>query len=617
MTTPASAPPCLTCGASIDEANARFCPSCGARTDAPTTLDDGRYRLTKRLGAGGMGQVFLAEDTRLKVRRAIKVLAVPPTLPAADRDALKARMIQEARAAQTLADFTHHVVRVFDVGFAAERGEPYLVMELLDGETLSDRIARAPLSFEAALRIAHTLAEALAQAHRRGFVHRDLKPDNIMLCRRDGADDFVKILDFGLVKAEQAEVKTESGHMMGTLQYMPPEQLRGAPIDARADVFSLAAVLYECFSGRRANPGKTQHQIFGVLLDRGIPSLGEAAPHLPPPLIALIDRCLQLEKAARPDDAGALLAELRKVPTAEGPVPSGFEATAPPLPTPPLPTPTDLPAVEPSAPDAPPSLASGEVGALTRPASTQTPWRIIGGVGLLIAGLIGAWIGLRDDHSGPRAVVQPVTTASVAAASAPATAAPRTTPTAAPKPSPLGPPEGPLVDHPKVERAALPDGRARYQGAAPQQRAAIVRDQTLADPALWPTLGDATRRQLARRVDWDRVMVDANGAVADPPSTHLAKVARRPAATLLADGAGPPIVMGDGCGALAEGDRVFTLRWSIVGYGGGRCSAQECVDGLARALRSARQKGERLNLRFTVLRGEDDRQETIQCVVRG
>ncbi|MGK0359779.1 MAG: serine/threonine protein kinase [Bradymonadia bacterium] len=609
-----TAPPCLTCGASIDEASARFCPICGARLDAPTTLDDGRYRLTKRLGAGGMGQVFLAEDTRLKVRRAIKVLSVPGDLPDADRAALKARMIQEARAAQTLADFTHHVVRVFDVGFAAERGEPYLVMELLEGETLGARIARAPLPFDESLRIAQTLAGALAQAHRRGFVHRDLKPDNIMLCRRDDADDFVKVLDFGLVKAEQAEVKTESGHMMGTLQYMPPEQLRGAPIDARADVFSLAAVLYECFSGQRANPGKTQHQIFGVLLDRGIPSLREAAPHLPPLLIALIDRCLQLEKTARPPDAGALLVELERITTAQGPIPIGFEATA-------LPQPTPLPTPAPQRPSTGASLANGEVQALGSAPQSSARWLVVALIGLGLAALIG-WLLTADDDD-PRAIAQPVTEAPALPVSAPISAAvavASTVTSAAPpsRPVSLGAPEGPLVDHPKVERQALPDGRTRYRGAAAQQRAAIVMDQTLAQPALWPNLADATRRQLARRIDWRRVLVDDAGALIDAPlSQRLAEVARRPAATLLDDGAAAPIVTGKACGDLAEGDRVFTLRWSILGYGGGRCSAQACVDELARALRSSRQKGERLDLRFTVLRGEDDRQQTIRCSVRG
>ena len=614
MSTP---PPCLTCGASIEEANARFCPSCGGRLDAPTTLDDGRYRLTKRLGAGGMGQVFLAEDTRLKVRRAIKLLSVPADLPETDRASLKARMIQEARAAQTLADFTHHVVRVFDVGFAAERGEPYLVMELLDGETLSDRIARAPMPFTEALRIAQTLAGALAQAHRRGFVHRDLKPDNIMLCRRDGADDFVKILDFGLVKAEQAEVKTESGHMMGTLQYMPPEQLRGAPIDARADVFSLAAVLYECFSGRRANPGKTQHQIFGVLLDRGIPSLGEAAPHLPPMLIALIDRCLQLEKSARPSDAGALLTELQRVESTQRPVPSGFEATV-------LPQSTPLPAPAPQRPSTEPSLAKGEVQAIDSAPRPSARWMILGLIGLGLAALT-AWHFLGSDD--PRAIAQPVTAAPTTPPSMPTSAPPSAPSSAAatlgsaaprPQPIPLGPPTGPLVDHPKVERHPLPDGRTRYRGAPAQQRAAIVMDQTLAKPALWPDLGDATRRQLARRIDWTQVLVDDAGAVPAVPKTQrMAQVARRPVASLLDDGTTVPIVTGKACGKLAEGDRVFTLQWSMPGYSGGRCAGQSCVDELARALRSWRKTGERLDLRFTVLRGEDDRKETIRCSVRG
>lgn len=589
---------CAACDASISEARATFCPSCGAPLDVSEQLDNGRYRLLKRLGAGGMGQVFLADDTRLNVRRALKLLSLPGDLTTSESDALKARMIQEARAAQTLADFSHHVVRVFDVGFAAERGEPYLVMELLDGETLSARIARGRLPFAEAMRIARTLAATLAEAHARGFVHRDLKPDNIMLCRRGEQTDFIKILDFGLVKAEQAEVKTESGRMMGTLQYMPPEQLRGQPVDARADVFSLAAVLYECFSGTRANPGKTQHQIFGVLLDRGIPSLSKAAPALPTPLVTLIDRCLRLDRAQRPADASEVLAALAAIPTGHGPVPSGFEATIPPT-------------------GETPSLANGEVSVSLPPPRDRRPlWGVL--AALVVLGLVGWW-GMRTPtvdpapDAGRRAIARPGTLPPTT----PVTAPPTAPPTEA-APQPLGPPVGPLPAIGQVVRTPLADGGARYLGDPARVRAAIAADHTLEDPGVWADLSPETRAQLAAAVDWRAIMTVEGGAQApSPPDARRARVERRPIATLLVHPKDAPIVTGRSCRGLEKSDRVLTVSWTIFGYGGGRCRGAECAGALARALQKARRTGERLSLTFTVARGGDDTQTKVRCAVRG
>ncbi|MCA9538192.1 MAG: serine/threonine protein kinase, partial [Myxococcales bacterium] len=301
---------CANCTAVIEDAAAAFCPHCGAAQHGVELLEGGRYRLLRPLGEGGMGQVFEAHDTALGVRRALKVMRLPPGLPDAETEALRARMVQEARAAQSLGEVTHHVVRVFDVGFSPERSEPFLVMELLDGMTLTRRLADGALPLPDALSIARQMARTLALAHARTIVHRDLKPDNIMLVARDGRPDFVKLLDFGLVKMEHADVQTASGRLMGTLQYMPPEQLRGERIDARVDVFSFGAVLYEMLSGQRANPGRTQQQIFAVLLDRGVRPLSEVAPQVPPPIAALVDACLQLDPDARPADGAALISAL-------------------------------------------------------------------------------------------------------------------------------------------------------------------------------------------------------------------------------------------------------------------------------------------------------------------
>jgi hypothetical protein len=261
----------------------------------------------------------------LKVRRALKLLSLPPELPEDEVEKMQARMVQEARAAQVLADQTHHVVRVFDVGYSPERAEPFLVMELLEGETLTDRLARGRMTTAEALEFALVIAQTLAIAHKRNIVHRDLKPDNVMLVERDGRPGFVKLLDFGLVKMDHAEVTTASGRMMGTLQYMPPEQLRGQKVDARADVFSFGAVLFELLSGLRANPGRTQQEIFNVLLDTGARSLAEVCPDLPNSLCSLVDDCLSLDRSARPGDAAAVVERLEHC----GAAPSGFAATIP------------------------------------------------------------------------------------------------------------------------------------------------------------------------------------------------------------------------------------------------------------------------------------------------
>ena len=167
-------------------------------------------------------------------------------------------MIQSAKAAQELSEFSHHVVQVYDIGIDEETEMPFMVMEYLKGITLNERLYRSPvLNLEQIFTVGLTLCETLAIAHQQNVVHRDLKPDNIMLIKRGGSDLFVKLLDFDLVKVESGDVKTQEGQILGTLEYMSPEQLKGQDIDARADVFALGAILYECFSGVRANPEKS------------------------------------------------------------------------------------------------------------------------------------------------------------------------------------------------------------------------------------------------------------------------------------------------------------------------------------------------------------------------
>ena len=217
----------------------------------------GPYEILSALGAGGMGEVYRARDTRLKREVAIKVL---PARYASDIERLQ-RFEQEARATAALSH--PNILAVFDVGHAA--GQPYVVSELLQGQTLRSRLQSGPLPVRKATEYALQIARGLAAAHLQGILHRDLKPENIFVTR----DGQIKILDFGLAKLIQpespaagfsatADVVSGRGELLGTLGYMSPEQVRGEKVDARTDLFSFGSVLYIAHS--RATPVPTQSQ---------------------------------------------------------------------------------------------------------------------------------------------------------------------------------------------------------------------------------------------------------------------------------------------------------------------------------------------------------------------
>ncbi|HYI13359.1 MAG TPA: protein kinase [Thermoanaerobaculia bacterium] len=260
-----------------------------------TTL--GPYTIVGILGEGGMGAVYRAKDTRLGRDVAVKVLT---NVTLSDRDRLQ-RFEQEARATGML---NHpNLLTVFDVG-RDDAGNPFLVTELLEGETLSSRLQRGPLSARKAVDAALQMSNGLAAAHEKGIVHRDLKPDNIFLTR----DGRLKILDFGIAKLTGpaagdgpafASAATEPGMVLGTVGYMSPEQVRGEPVDHRSDLFSLGTIVYEMLTGARAFKGNSSIETLSAILKEDPPDLIEVLPSVPPALERLVRRCLEKDREQR------------------------------------------------------------------------------------------------------------------------------------------------------------------------------------------------------------------------------------------------------------------------------------------------------------------------------
>jgi len=267
----------------------------------------GPYEILGGLGAGGMGEVYRARDPRLERAVAIKVL---PPEAACDPDRLR-RFEQEARASGGLSH--PNILTVFDVGM--QDGAPYLVTELLEGETLRQRLENGELPLRKAVEIAVQVARGLAAAHERGIVHRDLKPENLFLTK----DGIAKILDFGLARLERpaeqpasgetATVLTDAGVVMGTAGYMSPEQVRGRPADHRSDIFALGAVLYETLTGRRAFRGETTVETLEAILKQEPPELLPGKP-VPPAIERVVRHCLEKDPAERFQSARDLVFEL-------------------------------------------------------------------------------------------------------------------------------------------------------------------------------------------------------------------------------------------------------------------------------------------------------------------
>src|SRR5437870_4387755 len=265
----------------------------------------GPYEIVARIGAGGMGEVYRARDTRLDRAVAIKIL---PAEFASDMQ-LKVRFEREAK---TISQLSHpNICTLYDVG------DNYLVMELLDGETLAQRLTKGALPLSDVLKYGTQIAQALGRAHRAGVIHRDLKPGNIMLTKH-GA----KLLDFGLAKggppqtslapdATEQKPLTAEGTVLGTFQYMAPEQLAGEEPDARTDIFALGVVLYEMATGRRAFEGKTRTSLVAAILSGEPRPMSELQPLAPRSLEHVVKKCLAKDPEDRWQSASDIAEELR------------------------------------------------------------------------------------------------------------------------------------------------------------------------------------------------------------------------------------------------------------------------------------------------------------------
>jgi tetratricopeptide (TPR) repeat protein/predicted Ser/Thr protein kinase len=270
----------------------------------------GAYQIRGTLGAGGMGTVYLADDTRLNRKVAIKVLSAGDANARGD-----ARLLREAQAAAALDH--PNICAIYEVGEA--NGSAFIVMQYIEGETLADRLKRKPLALHEAIEFGAAIAEGLAEAQARGIVHRDIKPQNVMISTRGQ----VKILDFGLAKILEDEaggqdvrtetVLTQAGAVVGTLPYMSPEQVKGELLDARSDIFSFGAVLYEMVSGRRMFAAKTSAETISAILMTDAPPLSGISREVPPALERIIRKCTEKNREQRYRTMGEVARDLDHV----------------------------------------------------------------------------------------------------------------------------------------------------------------------------------------------------------------------------------------------------------------------------------------------------------------
>ena len=284
--------------------------------ELPANSTLSHYRIVSKLGAGGMGEVYLAQDTKLDRKVALKTL---PADVAANPDRMK-RFVQEAKAASSL---NHpNILTVYEIGHTDSLH--FIATEFIEGDTLRQHLKSAHLKLSDTLNVAIQVADALAAAHEVGIIHRDIKPENIMLRKRDG---YVKVLDFGLAKLiEQPPVtvdreaptkslfKTEEGVVMGTVTYMSPEQAGGLKVDARTDIWSLGVVLYEMVAGCLPFEGSTMSELLASILNqKEPPPLARFAREVPAELERIVEKALRKDREERYQTAKDMLLDLRRL----------------------------------------------------------------------------------------------------------------------------------------------------------------------------------------------------------------------------------------------------------------------------------------------------------------
>ena len=334
----------------------------------------GPYELVASIGAGGMGEVYRAHDPRLQREVAVKIL--PPQF-AADPDRLR-RFEQEARAAAAL---NHpNILAIFDLGTQAN-GSPYIVSELLEGDSLRDRLRSGPLPLRKAVDYAAQIARGLAAAHDKHIVHRDLKPENIFITR----DGRAKILDFGLAKLTEqnlhdvrtsapTEGGTSPGMVLGTVGYMAPEQVRGQAADHRCDIFAFGAILYEMLSGKRAFRGESSADTLSAILKEDPPDLTETNRSVPPVIERIVEHCLEKHPDERFQSASDIAFGLEAF--------SGTSASA---------------------------IAAAASGAAATRSRRRPLFAAIGTAGLVIACALTWWLAMRSARNAPLPNYKPIT----------------------------------------------------------------------------------------------------------------------------------------------------------------------------------------------------------------
>lgn len=356
----------------------------------------GKYEVQAEIGRGGMGIVYRGFDPMLQRPVAIKVL--PPQLA---MDPGFVRRFQ--REAVMAAQLKHpNIVTIHDVGEHEEIN--FIVMEFLEGATLDRWLERGALSLDQVNRIVRQIADALDFAHKRGVVHRDIKPSNIMV----SAEGHVTLMDFGLVRASEGAALTQTGAVMGTPEYMAPEQAQGTVVDHRADIYAFGIVVYRLLAGRLPFERNTTPALMHAHVYEAPPPLRQQRPDLPPALDAVVLKAIAKQPADRYQSAGQLARDFEAA--LGGKVPASAPLPAPGAPTsgrPPTPLPSVGPTVRPGAHSVPPTVAAGAARPSTQPPTTARPASkmpiLIGLLGVLLVAVIGGALLMVQRPSNPTA----------------------------------------------------------------------------------------------------------------------------------------------------------------------------------------------------------------------